>query len=58
MTNKEVLKLVKEKRSLYASINRRRGRLRGYTLRHGELAGTILEVTVEGRERKWRQRLK
>ena len=57
MTDEEVLNFVKEKRSLYASIKRRRDRLTGHILRHEGLAGTILEGTVEGRKKKGRQRL-
>ena len=55
VTNEEVLNLVKEKRSLYASIKRRRGRLIGHTLRHEELVGIILEDTADRRKRKGRQ---
>ena len=55
MTNEEVLNLVKEKRSLYASIKSRRDRLIGQTLRHEGLAGTILGGTVEGCKSKRRQ---
>ena len=58
MTNEKVLNFVKEERSLYASIKRRRDRLIGQTLRHERLAGTILEGTVEGRRRKRKQWLK
>ena len=57
VTNEKILKLVKEKRSLYASINRRRERLIGHTFRHEQLAETILEGTVEGRKLEGRQRL-
>ena len=57
MTNEEVLNLVKEKRSLYASIKRRHDRLIGHTLRHEGLTGTILEGTLEGRKSKGRKRL-
>ena len=55
--NEEALSLVKEKRSLYASIKKRRDRLIGHTLIHERLAGSILEGTVEGRKRKGWQRL-
>ena len=57
MTNEEVINLVKEKKSLYASIKRRCDRLIGHTLRHEELAGKFLEGTEEGSKRKGRQRL-
>ena len=57
MKNEEVLNSVKEKRSLYASIKRRRDRLIGHTLGHEGRSGTILEGTIEGRKRKGRQRL-
>ena len=52
MTNEEILKLVKEKKSLYVSIKRRRDTLIGHILRHEGLAGTLLKCTVEGRKRK------
>ena len=56
VTNEEVLNLVKEKRSLYASIKRRRDKLIGVTLGHEGLAGTILKDasrwTQEERETK------
>ena len=55
VTNEEVLNLVKEKRSSYASIKKRRDRLIGHTLRHERQAGTILVNTVEGRKRKGKQ---
>ena len=51
MINEDVLKAVKEKRSLYFYIKRRRARLIGHTLRHEGLVGTILEGVVEGRKR-------
>ena len=47
---------MEEKRSIYASIKRRRDRLIGYTLRHEGLAGTILESIVEERRRKGKER--
>ena len=55
VTNEEVLILVKEKRSLYANIKRRRDKLIGHILRHEGVAGKILEGTVEGYKRKGRQ---
>ena len=46
VTNEKIVNLVKEKRSLYASIKRRRDRLIGHTLRHAGLEGIILEGIV------------
>ena len=43
--NKEFLNFINQKRSLYASIKRRRGKLIGHTLRHERLAGKILGGT-------------
>ena len=57
MTNREVLNLVKEKRSLNARIKRRHDRLIQHTHSHEGLAGIILESRVEGRKGKGRQRL-
>ena len=57
VTSKEVSNLVKEKRSLCASIKRGRNRLIEHTFRHEGLAGTILYGTVEGGKGKRRQRL-
>ena len=56
VTNDKVLNLVNEKRSLYANIKRPCVRLIGHTLRHEGLTETILESTVEGRDRKGRDR--
>ena len=56
-TNEQVLKLVKLKKGLYASIKRHRDRLIGHILRHEGLAKIILKSTVEGHKRKGRQRL-
>ena len=49
--NEEVLNLVKEKRSLYASMKRRRDRLIGHALRHEGLVKKILEGKGTQKER-------
>ena len=51
----EVLKLVKEKKSLYSNRKKRCYRLIGHKFTHKGPIGTVLEGTVEGRERKGRQ---
>ena len=57
VTNDTILNLVKEKRSLYVSIKRRRDRLIGDTIRHKGLAEIVLQGILEGRKKKGKQRL-
>ena len=56
ITNEEVLSRIKEKRTLSSSISERRSRWIGHTLRHDNLLSTIIEGTIEGKNRPGRPR--
>ena len=56
ITNEEVLERIGERRTLWKSQRKRRGRMMGHTLRHGGLHRDILEGEV--RKKRGRPRLK
>lgn len=55
-TNEEVLRRIKEKRSLIATISIRRAKWIGHILRHDGLLKNIIEGMVEGTNSRGRQR--
>ena len=55
-TNKEVLKLAKQKRTLLTDIMKRKNRFFGHTIRHNNFQTTLLEGKINGKRGRGRPR--
>ena len=55
-TNKEVLKMAKQKRSLLTDIMKRKNRFFGHTIRHNNFQTTLLEGKINGKRGRGRPR--
>ena len=58
ITNEEVLGRIRERRTLWKSLKKRKGQMMGHTLRRGGLLGDILEGEMGKKRGRGRPRLK